>query len=74
MKLEGITIRANCLNCRHYNRDENAFYKMRRQGKQGNPPVFCPQQGIKDGICEKFVPQRSLVKNLIWRAKNPAND
>lgn len=66
MKLEGIVLRASCLNCRHYNKDENDLHRNARQR-------FCPEHGIKDGICEKFLPYKSYVAHAIWRAKEAIN-
>ena len=73
MKINGVTLRACCLNCRHYNKDERTALRYRRQHIPGTPPVFCPQKGIEEEICGKFVPRKADVLNAIWRARDKAN-
>ena len=73
MKLEKIMLHASCLNCRHYNKDENALHRNMRQRKPPPTKLFCPEHGIKDGICEKFLPYKSDVAHAIWRAKEAMN-
>lgn len=73
MKLNGITLRACCLNCRHYDKDERTAIRYRRQRLPGNPPLFCPEKGIQEGICGKFVPKKSDVLHAIWMAREAAN-
>jgi hypothetical protein len=69
MKLEGVTLRANCHNCRHYNRDERAAYRQMRTLSPTRPPVFCPEKGFREGICNKFVPRKADVQHAIWLAR-----
>ena len=72
MKLR-VTLNACCLNCRHYDKDERTAYRYMRQRRQDKPPVFCPEEGIKDGICDKFLPRKKDVQHEIWKAKEFAN-
>ena len=68
MKLN-VMLRASCLNCRHYNTDERAADRYMRQKRKDAPPVFCPEQGMQDKVCDKFIPKKADVHNAIWRAK-----
>ena len=72
MKLR-VTLNACCLNCRHYDKDERTAYRYMRQRRKDTPPVFCPEEGNKDGICDKFLPKKKDVQNAIWKAKEFAN-
>ena len=72
MKLK-VTLNACCLNCRHYDKDERTAYRYMRQRRQDKPPVFCPEEGVKNGICDKFLPRKKDVQHEIWKAKEFAN-
>lgn len=73
MKLEVVMLRANCVNCRHYDKDERTAHRHRMRRLPGMPQVFCPIEGIKDNICGKFLPRKADVINAIWRAKDKSN-
>ena len=73
MKLEDVTLRACCLNCRHYDRDEQTRCRYARERIPGPPPVFCPEKGINEGVCAKFLPRKADLQNAIWRAREKAN-
>jgi len=73
VKLEGVTLRACCLNCRHYDKDERTATRYSLRRIPGPPPVFCPDKGIKEEICGKFLPRKADVLNAIWRAREKAN-
>lgn len=73
MKIDGVTLHACCLNCRHYYKDERTAMRYSLRKSSGPPPMFCPQKGIEEEICVKFLPRRADVQNAIWRAKQKAN-
>ena len=69
MEINGVTLRACCLNCRHYEKDERAFRRWSLKRIPGAPVLFCPEKGMKEKICGKFVPRKTDVLNAIWRAR-----
>lgn len=66
-------LRANCLNCRHCDRDERTAHRYNMQRIPGPRPLFCPDKGVQEGICGKFLPRKADVLNAIWRAREKAN-
>lgn len=73
MRLPTITIRICCMNCRHRDKDERTAYRFMRRKIQGVPPIFCPEKGVDEKICEKFLPRKDDLRNAIWRARESAN-
>lgn len=73
MRLDGITLKASCVNCRHCDKDENTAYRYWRKRIPGTPPVFCPEKGIKEVVCVKFLPRKKEVMHAIWEARNKAH-
>ena len=73
MKLEGVTLRANCNNCRHANRDEKRALRALRTMTPASGKPYCPYEGFKEGVCVKFMPYRALVRNAILRAREGLN-
>jgi len=67
--MNGIMLRATCLNCRHYERDRAVHRRHYMKNLTGMPKLFCTEIGMKDQICEKFVPIKANVANAIWREK-----
>ena len=69
-RMNGILLRACCPNCRHYERDRATHIRHFKNALPGFPKPFCPELGLKDNICDKFVPRRVDVHNAIWREKH----